>query len=79
MFIRKIGQNVNSHVNIVWFGAFIIISEIILMIATGDSIKFDYDWITILLLLLVLFFGWTSMVGLTIAFGIESPGRIAPF
>jgi drug/metabolite transporter (DMT)-like permease len=49
------------------------------MIVTGDSVVMNTDWYTFLLLFLVLFFGWTSLLGLTIAFGIDIPGRVAPF
>lgn len=54
--------------NVVYFGLFLILFEMITMKAADDKIVKEFDWISICLLLLMSILGWISMISMTTAF-----------
>ena len=76
LMMRKIGANIDSAINPLYFGIFLTFAG---MIATklADHALPELDWPTIGLIVVFCFFGWVAQVGVSKAVQLEKGGRVA--
>ena len=76
LMMRKIGQEINSAINPLYFGIFTTFAGMIAT-STVEHALTELDWPTVALLLLFCFFGWVAQVGVSKAVQLEKGGRVA--
>jgi len=76
--MRKLGTEIHSSVNPLWFGVFSVIACYIGMVALSDPIVEEFTWEAIGILMAVGFFGWIAQEGVSKAMQVEKAGRAAP-
>jgi drug/metabolite transporter (DMT)-like permease len=76
LMMRKIGPQIDSAINPLYFGIFISIASMFATPPFGHALP-QLEWPTIGLLAVFCFFGWAAQVGVSKAVQLEKGGRVA--
>lgn len=77
LMMRRMGQNIDSAINPLYFGLFSIWTGMFMIWAFDDTLVEEFDWLAVGLLVVMGFFGWVAQVGVTKAVSMDKAGRVA--